>query len=427
MNRYIALGVLVAAFLALSAQAGADTITVNDASDPAAVGAVVVRPENCLPDSGQPCRLRDAVALARGGDTIVFAPHVTVVHLYHGLDFRDRSGLPVTVDGGGRTTVAMLDNNEGGAAFRTAGPRASNITVLRGLRVLAHTAFSPHGRSLYNCGGAVANLGQLLVIDSSLTGHAFLGGGLCNSGVARVERSMITGQAMWGGAALYNAGVLDVSNSSLLGTFVWGEWGNNVAPETSHASGWGAALYNNYGTARLDFVTFGRGWLEQPGQPLVVPCGAQVYNRSGDVSIDRSIVSVGSVRARFVNPHPIPVYPINQLGVCGYPDMVEAPTRVSRSLIEMSGGSRAWAHPDWVIDGGGNHDVAETLDAAGRRIAIVGPTQDNGGTTPTALPLPAIHAVVIDAVDCDNAPATDQRGVPRPRGGRCDRGAVELE
>lgn len=426
MNRGIAHSALFAACLALSAQAGAATITVNDASDPAAVGAVLVLPENCLPDSGQACRLRDAVALARGGDTIVFAPHVTVVNLYHGLDLRDRSGLPVTIDGGGRTTIAMLDNNEGGAAFRTAGPRTSNITVLRGLRVLAHSMFSPHGRSMYNCGGAVANLGQLLISDSSLTGHAFLGGGLCNSGVARVERSMITGQAMWGGAAIYNAGVLDVSNSSLLGTFVWGEWGANVAPETRHASGWGAALYNHYGTARLDFVTFGRGWLEQPGEPLEVPCGAQVYNRSGDVSIDRSIVSVGSVRARFVDPHPIPVYPINQLGVCGYPDMDEAPTRVSRSLIEMSGGSQAWAHPDWVIDGGGNHDVAEQL-VDGRRIAIVAPTQDNGGPTPTALPLPAIHAVVIDAVDCDGAPATDQRGVPRPQGGLCDMGALELE
>lgn len=54
----------------------------------------------------------------------------------------------------------------------------------------------------------------------------------------------------------------------------------------------------------------------------------------------------------------------------------------------------------------------------------LGPLADNGGPTPTLALLPGSPAV--DAAPLAGAPATDQRGVSRPRGSAPDIGAVEL-
>lgn len=55
---------------------------------------------------------------------------------------------------------------------------------------------------------------------------------------------------------------------------------------------------------------------------------------------------------------------------------------------------------------------------------LLGPLQDNGGPTWTALP--GAGSPAIDHGDDGACPATDQRGVVRPFGPRCDIGAVEV-
>lgn len=55
---------------------------------------------------------------------------------------------------------------------------------------------------------------------------------------------------------------------------------------------------------------------------------------------------------------------------------------------------------------------------------LLGPLQDNGGSTETHAPLPGSPA--IDAGTNVGCPATDQRGVLRPQNFVCDMGAVEL-
>ncbi|GAB4162155.1 MAG: hypothetical protein Fur0021_36210 [Candidatus Promineifilaceae bacterium] len=54
---------------------------------------------------------------------------------------------------------------------------------------------------------------------------------------------------------------------------------------------------------------------------------------------------------------------------------------------------------------------------------LLGPLADNGGATLTRALLPGSPA--IDSGDAAACPARDQRGVPRPQGAGCDRGAVE--
>jgi len=61
------------------------------------------------------------------------------------------------------------------------------------------------------------------------------------------------------------------------------------------------------------------------------------------------------------------------------------------------------------------------------------PLADNGGPTMTHALLPTSVVAIdripeADCVDADDEPlATDQRGVARPQGGRCDIGSVEME
>jgi hypothetical protein len=54
----------------------------------------------------------------------------------------------------------------------------------------------------------------------------------------------------------------------------------------------------------------------------------------------------------------------------------------------------------------------------------LGPLQNNGGLTPTMLPLPG--SPVLGAGTPSLAPSTDQRGHPRPPGGPIDLGSVQV-
>jgi uncharacterized repeat protein (TIGR01451 family) len=89
---------------------------------------------------------------------------------------------------------------------------------------------------------------------------------------------------------------------------------------------------------------------------------------------------------------------------------------------------------EYILSNGYNLDSDGSceLDAASdfpSGTADLGPLADNGGPTFTHLPGPGSDAIdAIPLADCDPAHAPDQRGVPRPRpaGGACDIGAVEV-
>ena len=67
-------------------------------------------------------------------------------------------------------------------------------------------------------------------------------------------------------------------------------------------------------------------------------------------------------------------------------------------------------------------EQTNTIVIAGNSVQL-GMLQDNGGDTPTIALLPG--SVAIDTIDSSQCPATDQRGVTRPKGERCDAGAYE--
>ncbi len=89
---------------------------------------------------------------------------------------------------------------------------------------------------------------------------------------------------------------------------------------------------------------------------------------------------------------------------------------ISDSIVQGSGGSANWKAA-LGTDGGNNLDADPVLGAL----------QNNGGPTQTLMP--GAGSAAIDQVDChaSNMPATDQRGIARPQGARCDVGAVEAK
>lgn len=91
----------------------------------------------------------------------------------------------------------------------------------------------------------------------------------------------------------------------------------------------------------------------------------------------------------------------------------------SQGELFVQGGTLSVSHG--IVQGGCAAGVTCTDMVAGN--PQLGVLQD-GGVTPVLLP--GVDSVARDAGTCDEAPATDQRGVVRPQGTACDIGAVEV-
>lgn len=384
----------------VSLPSAAATFVVNSGADvegPPWIGV----PERCAAGSTLPCRLRDAVAAARGGDRIVFAPAVTEVALARTLKFTDTSGLPVTVDGGGRVSLLQPLGNP---TLRMMGPH-TNVVVLRGLTIpgaLERPSDEiPSGLDRVDeCGGAILNQGDLTLERSTVfSGFAKFGGLICNLGELRISDSTLTGgRTQFSGGAIASSGTLEVTNSTIVSNRVMvGFFGETVPWPGStpiYRSGAGG-VFNRYGSAEFNFVTMAlnNGFVESHIQKL----GHSILNFCGDLRVRNSVLQQT---------------PGMGLSVGGFPCTAN-PARIENSLFPVSTEGLEFPLAMYREDGGGNIDAAAPLE----------PLAANGGPTPTAA-LPQ-DSLAIDAVPCVDAPATDQRGRSRPRGAACDMGAFE--
>ncbi|MCG6117627.1 MAG: hypothetical protein MEQ07_05460 [Aquimonas sp.] len=370
----------------MSLPSAAATIVVNSGADvegPPWVG----EPARCAAGSTLPCRMRDAVAAARGGDRIVFAPGITEIALGRTLKFADTSGLPVTVDGEGRVTFPSPTGNP---TLRMMGPH-TNVVVLRGLTIqggLADYGLPLAAPYVHDCGGAILNQGNLTLERITLTrGLARYGGLICNMGELRIADSTLTsGSAIASAGAIMNAGTLEVTNST---------FDANFGPPLGFRFGHAGAVNNHYGTADFNFVTMARNRGAVDTENVNV--GHAILNDCGDVRVRNSVLQASQVMGLSVGRYPCTI----------------APTRVENSLFPRSSAGLLYSMEIYWDDGGGNINAPAPLEEPAA----------NGGPTPTmALPQ---DSLAIDAVPCVGAPATDQRGRRRPQGAACDMGAFE--
>lgn len=238
-----------------------------------------------------------------------------------------------------------------------------------------------------------------------------VGGGILNFGVLTIEGVTFSGNAAGFGGAIYNGSpaVLTVVDSVLNG---------NSAKQA------GGAIAN-YGT-------------------LTVLRSAFVGNASG--SAGSAIFSSGPATVRnstFVTNSPAAVANAGSLTVTSSTFLANAKGAISTpassphaavSGTALSGGGCSGP----ILDSGHNVEdgtscgftAATSMSSTDPKL---GTLANNGGPTPTVLPLAG--SPLLDAIPAGTdglcptgagAPATDQRGVARPQGTACDIGAVEV-
>jgi hypothetical protein len=348
--------------------------------------------------------LRQAIMDAATGDTIRFAPSVSgTIALTTGELVIMKS---LTIQGPGPTLLAVSGSNATRVFFIDDASVSINSLTIRDGNTLA-------------CGGGLCVGDANLVLSDTvvISNSGGLGGGINNYGTTTIINSSILSNTSidTGGGINNNGDVLVVINSTVRGnrTFFAPSggihsyysatnliWNSTIANNRSarHAGGLGigpgaTVVISNTTISGNVSESDGGGGLDVYGTAWIfnstvvnnaAVSGGGIRNLSGSVSIKNSIVADNPSGSDCVGMVQSAGHNLSSSATCNFTNL------------------------------GDKQNVAPQL----------GPLTDNGGPTPTHLLLagsPAINAG--DNTDC---PVEDQRGIPRPQGGICDIGAVEV-
>lgn len=251
------------------------------------------------------------------------------------------------------------------------------------------------GRGANGQGGAIHNAGYLTNHSCTFMWNSARGGNSADVQTNRfAEANAFDGFSGLGGA-VSNAGTNSAVNSTFHGnSSVGGNGGSSFALGNAGDGGnaWGGNLYNQGRVAATN---------------CTLTAGSAVVGIPGAVGDDpdagfRRGANIGNNGGVFILHNTILAYPT--LGGNGF-----------------NGGT--------LTDGGFciSSDLSITLNGPGSRTntnPVLGPLTANGGPTLTLSPLSGSPA--IDSGDTNFCLSTDQRGLARPAGPRCDIGAVEV-
>ncbi|MBV9766825.1 MAG: hypothetical protein JOZ48_18415 [Acidobacteriaceae bacterium] len=286
------------------------------------------------------------------------------------------------------------------------------IVLTSAIPILTSTSIDGSGHRIVISGGGGVQIftvpvGVSLTIKKLTLAHGFsatFGGAIFNEGTVVVSRGkFLENTATFLGGAIFNLGTLTVSTSTL---------SRNNAPD----SGGGAIL--NDGIATITDSTFshnsgnsGAAIDNSAGNLDVINC---TFYRNTATDIGGGILNDDTTKV--VNS----TFAKNDALDGGGVDNDSGELTLLNSIVAKSAGGNC---SGVVIHGGGNLSSDESCPGAHDEDPRLGPLQFNGGPTHTM----ALEAgsPAIDASIEAYCPATDQRGVPRPQGSRCDIGAYE--
>jgi hypothetical protein len=325
--------------------------------------------------------------------------------------------------------IGVEGNNSDNSYHVVVGSHTDNSAVLDGFTITAGNADDGVGLSEFNKGGGMYNHnGSPTLTKLVFTGnYATFGGGICNSG---------TISEFWTGSNPVMTDVSFSNNSAIEGGGMRNQYYSspsltNITFDGNTAIRSGGGMENfDYSSPVLTNVTFSNNATEVGGG------GIMNWNNSnpsltnvtfhGNIATSNDWGSMGGGIANYLsNPNLLNVtFSGNTADYGGgiYNDYGGNVT-VLNGIFEGNSGGEIFsvsgaANITYSIVQGG-HPGTGNLDAD----PLLGPLQNNGGFTQTMALLPGSPA--IDAGDDANCPATDQRGVTRPQGSRCDIGAYE--
>ena len=349
--------------LAASASAHAAVFNVNTTADP--------NPQGC-PDATGACSLREAIAAAGPNDTIFVPAAAAHYVLTRGPLTIGQSGL--VINGNARGTVI-----DGAGASRVfdigtgASPSLSQLTITGGTA----SGLDPQGGGIRVRTGAVLTLSNSTVRDNVATGSVTngTGGGIYNAGTLEARGVTIT----------KNAASIVTASPTTLGI------GGGIDNEG------GLTLVNSTITDNV------------AGGDVVLGQGGGLATGAGHVSTLTN-VTVAS----------------NRTGLAGSGSNVltAGSTRAQNTIVAGGTGGANCSAPTQSL----GNNIEQDTDTCGfdrpRTNPQLAPLTDNGGPTDTRALLAGSPA--INAGSSSGCPPTDQRGVPRPQGPRCDIGAYEF-
>lgn len=276
-----------------------------------------------------------------------------------------------------------------GGAINNSGTLTVSNSALNHNHAISLTVMAGEGGGIYNIGTAV--------IDNSSLAHNntfFDGGGLWNNGTATLTRSTIdnnsAAEGFASGGGIFNgaSGLLDISQSTISHNTVINSGGGiqnfgtftmtNSTVSGNHANA-GGGLFN-LDIARIAFSTFSENGALPNG-------GGNIYGANETVSLSHSLI-------------------VNFDG--------GANCEFAGSTIVSLG---------YNLDSDGTCNLGSTGDQANVASPLIGPLDDNGGSSETHALLSGSPA--IDAGNVSECPNVDQRGNGRPFGSTCDLGAFE--
>lgn len=398
-------------------------------------------------DSG-PGSLREVIALASDGDTILFDSSL------NGQDIILTTGQLVitknlTISGPGADLLAVSGNNASRVFSITSVVTISGVTIKDG--IVVRDSAGELGGGISNDGGIV-NLVNSTVSDNTSVGSLVepgIGGGISNNGIMNLINSTVsTNTAGWGGG-IANRGLMTLTNSTVssnTGTDSAGGIYNylggtvNLTDSTvSNNTGNGIYLYS--GVVNLINSTVSSNNLESND-------GGGIMNLNGEVNLTNSTVS-GNTAARFGGGiYSLGVVDLtnctvsgNTAGNDGGGIYKATGTTILTNTILAYNQANSVANDCFslygaIISGGynlvqapGNCVFSATGDITNTD-PLLGPLADYGGDTST-------HALLHDSLAINHIPqgtngcgttiTTDQRGVSRPQDAACDIGAYEVD
>ncbi len=405
------LAVLAAIALALmfdaAPSAQARTAAIPRGARPASNAPAVTRTVTTTADSNitpPPGSLREAILFANPGDTINFSLTLPATITLNGAWLGISKNLTITgpgspllaVSGGnvypvfiiisGNVSISGLTIRDGVGSADGGGINNAGTLTITDSTVISNTATSG--------GAGIMNTGTLYLSNSKVFSNtSSTGGGIYNDtgGHAIVDQSTLKGNSALGGG-IYNLGFLTVTNSTLSGNL-----------------GTGGAIWS-------------------AGNSTLVMTNTTVSGQQ-DIAIYVVSNSPGAASAALWNSDVISNTSTGiLLDVAG--SGVTSTLALRNSIVAYNGGGNFAIFSGTVTSLGynlsdGTIPNATTGDQQNVTNIGVGPLANNGGATQTMALLPGSPA--INAGSNSGCPATDQRGIARPRTTQnpCDIGAFE--